>query len=283
MPPLVGLLDGPNLVVRSYHAAKLMGGHGPVFLFINALSRILREQAPTHFLIAWDHGSAARRAIYPQYKANRVGSESGLNGIGHDYVRDSLDFARLAGLPLYFEEGYEADDVIAAAHARHRARGDDVIIFSSDKDLLQLLDARTTQIRFSAGNAETDRWDAARFTEAHGYSPEHIVAMMALTGDPGDNVPGMRGVGPVKALKMLQAADWDLERAMEPHPDSRAVVALSRALVDLSAIPFELPCDVPVLAPTGPGSERWPELIKFCERRQMYTVIKRLESGSLWP
>lgn len=283
MGDLVVLLDGPNLAARAFHAARAsMGDSNAAFLFINSLSRLLRDERPDRFLICWDYpGPGWRNQLYPDYKANRPGGGGGDAG----YVGEVLDFCELAGLPVYCEPGYEADDVIAAAHARHRADADEVVILSSDKDLMQLLDECTAQVRFAAGNADTDRWDAARFLDCYGFTPDRWPLMTALTGDPGDNVPGVRGLGPKKALKLLQAADWVLAESLvgRPFEDLRAA-ELSLALVDLRRIDFQFPIDVPVFAPTDERSgARWSQLITYCEQREMHTVIKRLEAGLLWP
>ena len=107
--------------------------------------------------------------------------------------------------------------------------------------------------------------------------------MMALTGDTSDNVPGMRSIGPKKALKMLQSADWDLDRAMEAHPDSYAIVKTSQALVDLTYAPFEFPIDVPVFTPTTSADGRqWDALLAFCDLHRMATVRNRLIADRLW-
>ena len=105
---------------------------------------------------------------------------------------------------------------------------------SSDKDLLQLLSPRVRQIRLSSYDTPTDEWTEARFTHERDYKPHQLPYMMALMGDPGDGIPGLRGIGPKRAFKMLTGFDWDLATLIRSLPeDQQDIVVRSWALVDL--------------------------------------------------
>lgn len=280
------LVDGNNLAMRSFHAAQgkmsAAGENtGALQLFVNSLSMHVREERPDRLVICWDSGqSTMRLRIYPEYKAARRAKslEYGGSEPHHELFVMIKRFLLLCGIAQWSREGVEADDLIAAGWRRHRT--DQVVILSSDKDLLQLLDANTTQIRFATTGA--DRWTRERFLAERGFRPEQLPLVMALEGDTSDGVPGMRGIGPKKALKMLVAANWDLDQAMRAYPEHYAIVKTSQALVDLSWSPVEVE-DVPEFCPRNRTQfDGWSSLLAFCEHYQLRTIRQRLVGGDLW-
>lgn len=283
----VMLVDANNLAMRSFHAAKgamTAAGEstGALVLFVNSLAMHVRDERPDRLVLCWDGigGSWMRAKLYPQYKANRKRAAQPKPELHHDTFSMIIEFCDAAGIAQWRRVGYEADDLIA--NATWDNPDEKVIILSSDKDLLQLLTPNVVQIRFSSHGAPTDRWDRQRVIDEMHCTPEQIPLLMALTGDASDGIPGMHRVGPKKALKMLQDADWDLGRAMEPHPDSREIVRISAALVDLSQVKIELP-PVPVTNFTGPDSPRWQELLNLCSYYRLAVIHHRLLANGLWP
>lgn len=294
------ILDGNNLGMRSFHAANgsmSSGGMetGALHLFVQSLSMHVRAERPDRLFVAWDGGYVVRQQLYPDYKAGRRAAAAALATGDPGAVATSAEphhrlfwmirqFLKLANIGQALLPGTEADDLIAAAWRlyHHTER---VLILSSDKDMLQLLDENTEQIRFSSASAPTDRWNRTRVITELGYKPEQIPLMMALTGDTSDGVPGMRGIGPKKAFKMLSAAGWDLDRAMEPYPEHYSIVKTSQALVDLLDGPVRVTSPpVQPLAPTTRASdpERWGQLLDFCDAYELATIRKRLVDGELW-
>lgn len=283
------LLDANNLAMRSFHAARgKMSSQGEdtggLQLFVNALSMHVREEQPDRLVVCWDRGrSVMRSRLLPEYKMKRLGATTSAQDdpASQDLFTLIKSFLTLAGIEQWAEYGVEADDLIAAGWRTHEP-GEKVVILSSDKDLLQLLDEDTEQIRFSSSGAPTDRWTRQRVIDELGYLPEQIPLMMALTGDTSDNVPGMKGIGPVKALKMLREASWDLARAMEAHPGQHAVVMRSLACVDLLTDPVVEVGHVPHFRPVDPTGVPGSQLASFCEHYQLRTIYERFILGTLW-
>lgn len=289
------LVDSNNLLMRAVHAADRTGmgtpdgiATGALLIFINLLSRHIREEEPSHVLLAWDGGrSAFRTGLYPAYKAHR-GERSGSPDERGPFSQ-AKEFATLAGIHHVERLGWEADDIIAAVWQtlRREQPEDEVCILSGDKDLLQLLDARTYQVRPASPPADTDRWTAERVTERYGVPPEHLSKAMALIGDVGDNVPGVRGIGPVKAAKLLSASGWSLSGATaKMEPDKQAAARLSHALVDLRTMNYRqqglfLP-PPPVFAPTTFGGVYVHDLLGYLDRYLLESVRSRLAQGTLW-
>jgi DNA polymerase-1 len=282
------LVDGNNLAMRSFHAAHgamTSGGQetGSLQIFVTTLAKHIREENPSHLVVCWDSGDCTRRlALYPKYKAARRAKQAG-QGDPHRLLFQLIhSFLAKANIAQWAAEGIEADDLIATGWLRSSEKGK-VVILSADKDLLQLLiDNDTEVVRFATGGAE--RWDRRRFIEERGFRPEQLPLIMALEGDSSDGVPGMPRVGPVKALKMLQAANWDLDKAMEPYPEHRDIVMTSKKLVDLLDEVFAPLPAVPVFRPATPADQRqsWSELLDFCTLYELRMIRQRLIAGDLW-
>lgn len=289
------LIDGNNMLMRAVHAADRTGmgtpegiATGALLIFINLISRHIREEQPTHVLLAWDGGrSAFRTGMYPAYKAHRGERASSPDERGP--FSQAKEFCTLAGIHHVERPGWEADDIIAAVWQvlRREQSGDEVVILSGDKDLLQLTDTYTEQVRPASPPAPTDRWDMHRVREHYGVPPMHLSAALALIGDASDNIPGVRGIGPVKAAKMLMEAGGSLTKAMEARPAEDLVQArLCHALVDLRTMNYRqhglfVP-PPPEFAPTSFGGVYVQALLRYLDRYMLESVKSRLALGTLW-
>ena len=288
------LVDANNLLMRAVHAADRTGmgtpegiATGALLIFTNLLSRHIREEHPTHVLVAWDGGrSAFRTGLYPEYKAHRGERSSSPDERGP--FSQAKEFCTLAGIHHVERPGWEADDIIACVWQaiRREHPADEVCILSGDKDLLQLLDPRTYQVRPASPPAGTDRWTVSRVLDAYGVAPASLSAALALIGDPGDNVPGIHGIGPKKAAKML-AEHGSLTRAMEAvRPEELAQARLWHALVDLRTMNYrQQGLYVPIpprFAPTSFGGVYVTPLLRYLDRYMLESVKVRLTQGTLW-
>lgn len=278
------LVDGNNLLIRSFLAPK--GDMavdeietGTLVLFVNSLARHVRNERPDCMLVAWDGGhSAYRKHLFEGYKASRTEKISDEPTAPFALVQE---FLRLAGIPQLKLPGYEGDDLIAATWKATR-RKDRIVILSNDKDMLQLIEEGTEQIRFGKASDPVDRWNHARVIAEIGCRPKQIPAMMSLTGDKIDSIPGLPRVGPKTALKMLNQSDWRLDRVLPTLTrEQRQQVLINYSLVDLSEVPLELP-PPPHLDLVMPGHAKWPELLAFCEKYQLNQILNRLNKKTLW-
>jgi DNA polymerase-1 len=286
------LLDGNNALMRSVKAMQYSGlsnragaATGPLLAFVNTLSKHCREERPDLIAVAWDSRHHRwRQDVDPEYKIAR-------HDAPEDEFKDSSfalakEFLSLARIPQYDVPGVEADDVIAAHWRLWRRRsmdGDRLVIVSSDKDFLQLLDPGVEQVRLGSADTDTDRWDADRVHRDLGYQPRHAPAVMALVGDKIDNVVGVHGVGPKKAVKMLAAVDWDLE-ALDYDDETKARLRTNLTLVDLRTERHEVVVSPPgAYKPTNPASGlAYEALVEFLTRHQMNSILGRLNRGELW-
>jgi 5'-3' exonuclease len=306
MDEKVLLVDGDNILIRAVKAVEYGRSSmtaadgtptGPLLIFINSLSRYVSEVKPDRMVICWDHGPCLwRRALYSGYKASRsyvadvvdpVGQEPELKTISRALAREYCTFA---GLSHVDRAGWEADDLIGAYWRLHnQALWDRVTILSNDKDFMQLLDAPTRQVRVSSADTPTDVWDEFRVVTERGCTPEQIPSVMALTGDTSDGVPGVRGIGPKTAVKLLKQAGWDLDLIDSPRvAQERSAVRTYRRLVDLRTPPVDhngFSLDVAPVSPfrpTLPGDVMYVHLTAFLERLGMNSVVERIQQATLW-
>ncbi len=199
----VYLVDGSAYIYRAYHAIRpLSTSTGlpthAVYGFTTILRRILREKKPECLAVAWDtKGPVFRHKIYSEYKANRPPMPDDLVP-QIPYIHKIVDAYNILSME---HEDKEADDLIAAAV--RRLAGDDcrVVIVSGDKDLLQLVSKNV--ILWDPMN---DRlMDEQKVLEKYGVSPVQLLDYLALTGDSADNIPGVPGIGPKTAQKLIAA------------------------------------------------------------------------------
>jgi 5'-3' exonuclease len=136
-----------------------------------------------------------RNEIYPAYKANREPAPEALQ----QQFSWCKDLARHAGLPVYADGRFEADDLIASLAGHCRTRQQTICVVSGDKDLAQLVGEHDSWWDF----ARRRRLDQAGVLAHFGVRPDQIAEFLALTGDPVDNIPGVPGIGPKTACALL--------------------------------------------------------------------------------
>jgi DNA polymerase I len=200
------LIDGNSILFRAYYAsnygALMRTSQGvetnAVFTFANMLMKALEVLKPTHVLVAFDSGvKGVRNDWFPEYKGTRKELDPSLVS-QFPLVREFLDAADIVRHQL---DGIEADDIIGSM--AHRFPGDEVMILTSDKDLLQLIDTDITVYLMKTGITDLLKMDLAALAAQYNLVPQQIVDLKSLMGDPSDNIPGVMGVGEKTALKLL--------------------------------------------------------------------------------
>lgn len=250
-----------------------------LFGFFNTLQKLLQERPFDAIAAALDSRTKTfRHEIDPNYKANRPETPPAL-------IKQIGATARLLpklGIPILQKDGFEADDFIATATREARAAGWAVEIFSGDKDLTQLVDAHAVMLgqEKKTGEFITSGVEAVR--EKWGVSPAQIPDLFAIIGDASDNVPGVKGIGPKGAAKLL--ADWgtldaiyaNLEKVQpkgiqEKLAVSRENAFLSKKLVTLDAELGEIPAtETLVLAPVDQAA-----VLESLRDWELSTIIRR--------
>ncbi len=203
MPHLV-LIDGPNYVFRAFHAVRhnLTNSNGEptnaVFGYVQMLRSILKDIGPTHVAVAFDpKGGNFRNRMYAEYKAHRPPMPEELVP-QWTWVHEITDAFRLNRICI---QDFEADDVIATLAKQAEAKGWDVTIVSTDKDLMQLVSDKVWML----DTMKRIEYGAEEVKEKWGVGPDRIQDLLALAGDSADNIPGVPGIGPKTAVQLLEA------------------------------------------------------------------------------
>ncbi|MDF2780240.1 MAG: polymerase [Geminicoccaceae bacterium] len=276
------LIDGSGYIFRAFFALPPLTDPkglpvGAVYGFCNMLFRLVQDMAGDQLVVVFDKGKASfRDAIYPDYKANRLEPPDDL-APQFPLVREA---ALAVGLPVIELEGYEADDIIATYARAAREAGREVIIVSSDKDLMQLIRAGV-QMYDPMKQKAIDRAEViARF----GVGPELVRDVLALAGDTSDNVPGVPGIGVKTAAQLLQEFG-DLEGLLanaatirQPKRRENLLEHAEQARVSQKLVTL---CEtVPSLTPLErlyDGALDYAGLLEFARKHGFRSLAQRLE------
>ena len=291
------LIDGSAYIFRAYHRLPPLTNPrgvpvGAVYGYTTMLWKLAADlhaaDGPTHLAVILDKGSITfRNALYDQYKANRPPPPEDLVP-QFPLIRDAT---RAFSLPCIEEDNLEADDLIASYARAATAQGWNVTIVSSDKDLMQLVGkCQNGACIDMLDTMKNQRIDVAEVIEKFGVVPDKVGDVLALMGDAVDNVPGIRGIGPKTATKLIQE-HGDLEAALAAAPDMKAgklreslieqadMARLSRQLVALKE-----DCDLPVaLEDFALGAIPPEPLAAFLSEHGFTSLLRKLGVASAAP
>jgi DNA polymerase-1 len=290
------LVDGSSYIFRAYHRLPPLTDPegtpvGAVYGYTTMLWKLATDldeaDGPTHLAVILDaSGKSFRNDIFPEYKANRPPPPEDLVP-QFPLIRDAT---RAFSLPCIEEQGLEADDLIATYARAAQEQGWDVTIVSSDKDLMQLVGEREGP----NGPARIDMLDTMKSQRIYieeveakfGVKPELVGDVLALMGDSVDNIPGIYGIGPKTASKLI-AEHGSLTAALDFAPEmkksklkerlleSRQDAEMSRVLVTLKE-----DCDLPQPLDEFKLDGVPPEpLAAFLEKHGFSSLLRRLDSG----
>jgi DNA polymerase-1 len=201
------LVDGHSMAYRAFFALPVENFStstgqvtNAVYGFTSMLINVLRDEQPTHVVVAFDVSRATFRSeVYAEYKANRSSSPQEFSG-QVALIKEVLAALRV---PVVEKEGYEADDVIATLTRQATAKGFEVVVSTGDRDALQLVTDDVTLLYPLRGVSELVRMTPPVVEERYGVPPERYPDVAALVGESSDNLPGVPGVGNKTAAKWL--------------------------------------------------------------------------------
>ena len=282
----VYLIDGSGYIFRAFHALPPLTRPsdglpiGAVHGFCNMLWKLLREtkgeKRPTHIAVIFDHSRVSfRHAISPDYKAHRPETPPELVP-QFPLIRDAVRAFKVACIE---QEGFEADDIIATYARQAAEAGGEVVIVSSDKDLMQLIEHGVSMLD-TMKNKEINEPEVI---EKFGVTPDKVVDVQALAGDATDNVPGVPGIG-IKTASELIREYGDLETLLAKAPlikqkmrrerliEFADQARLSRRLVELDRnVPVERPLDHTAVEEPDPHA-----LLTFFQSMEFNSLTKRI-------
>lgn len=199
------LIDGNSIANRAFYAIPLLnsskGQHtNAVYGFATMLNKLIEDEQPTHFLVAFDASKKTfRTEKYKDYKGTRMKTPPELSE-QFDAIKELLASYRI---PAYELEGYEADDIIGTWTKLADEREVETLVVTGDKDLLQLSSKHVTIALTRKGISETVRYTPEQIEQDYGLQAKQIIDLKGLMGDSSDNIPGIPGIGEKTGLKLL--------------------------------------------------------------------------------
>ncbi len=278
------VIDAVGYLFRSYYAIKRMTNPegkstNALYGFIRSIQKIIKDFSPSHMVAVFDGpgNKDSRTALYPEYKSHRTGMPEDLAY----QLPWAHTFCQLSGIPMLSVPGVEADDTMGSIAKWAEKEGAIVYLCSSDKDLCQLVNDNVFLLQTFKDNLLLDK---EKVEEVYGVSPSQIVDLLAIMGDASDNIPGISGMGPKTAEKLLKEYG-DLSTLLE-HPERVKNASWQKKLIDekenaiISQKLATLQLDVPF--PEDPSffhlsPPQIEELKSFYQDKHYLSLIKELE------
>jgi DNA polymerase-1 len=279
------IVDGDSFAHRYYHALpksirRKDGGAGNLLDGVGGLLvRLWQEERPRAALVAWDTLTVPtyRHEALSAYQSGRVFDAE---------LLDQLDLApRLVesmGFAAAKEDGYEADDFLAAGVAFEEGRGGTALVASGDRDTFQLASERTTILQPQTGGGPLARIGPAEVRERYGVDPVQVPDFIALRGDPSDGLPGAKGIGEKTARELLGEHETleallklpiglrpRVRQALEEQADE---LRAFREIATLQAAGVERPPDAPTDFAGAASAARERSMNRLSERLEAWSA-----------
>ncbi len=285
------VIDGSSLIHRAFFALPPLmtkqGIHtGAVYGLCNMLLKLLDEVKPRYMAVAFDKSRKTFRSrLYAEYKAQRKTTPSELS----EQFPLAMRVLGALGISTLELDDYEADDIIGT-FAVHAPQDVEVIIVTGDRDELQLVDKRTKVFYTKRGITDIQVFDEAEFAANYdGLVPAQLIELKGLMGDTSDNIPGVPGVGPKTALKLikeygnvetvLQNIEGIAGKALKAKLEANRESALLSK--QLATICTDAPVDTAMQAyELAPLKEDARALLQDLEFRNMYDRFAALLGGA---
>jgi len=285
MSETVLLIDGMYLVFSSFYSNRNMRTlkgepTGATYGFITRTENLIRDLNPHRIGVAFDvREKTFRHELFPGYKAKRLSPPEELIA----QLPHIKEYLLARGIPAFELPGFEADDIIAGISRDEDARGNQVVIFTADKDLFQLVTAENNITIYHPKLKE--KLGADGIKEHYGVSPDRIVDYLSLTGDSSDNIPGVPGIGEKTAKKLIDQygslddlvnhLDELPEKIRKKFEENTESLRISKQLIDLAGAPrldVKINFDAFKNEITGP-------LLELYEKLSFSSLLKRLQSA----
>ncbi len=285
MNKTIMVIDGNSLLHRAFYAIPVLSNKKGVFTnavygFMNMLLKVIQDYEPYSLAVAFDRKAPTfRHLAYEDYKGTRQKAPEELVP-QFELIRELL---QLMCIPIYELDGYEADDILGTVSQSCGNEDNHVLLVTGDKDALQLISDHTEVLLTKKGISVMQRYDADELAEEYGLTPKQFIDMKGLMGDTSDNIPGVPGIGPKTAIKLLKEYDT-LENVLDNTENVKGnklkenlTIYRQHALLskDLATIRCDVPIDCNILSQPLEITTT-PELKEFLMDLELNTLIDRL-------
>ncbi len=287
-PPTAYLVDGSAFVHRAYHAIRgLSNSKGlptnAVFGFTRMLLKLIQDRSPEFAAIFFDaKGPTFRHRIFKDYKANRPPMPEDL-ALQIPYIKRVVEGFKLSAVE---RPGYEADDLIGTVSRSAQEAGFDVVMVTGDKDFMQLV----TEKAVLWDPMKDKGTDLKGLTAEYGIKPAQLADVFGLSGDSTDNIPGIPGIGPKRALELIRRFETleslyaNLEAVTQPKLKKNLLEYRDQAFLSrsLAVIDTRVPVDFDPehFRLKGPDPILLSDLFKELEFRQLSDAFREPRDSS---
>ncbi len=276
------IIDGNAILHRAFHAMPPLTTRSgepinAVYGLVSMFLRVIQDLKPDYIAVAFDEKEKTfRHKEFEKYQSQRPPTADELSS----QFGKARDFFKAVGVPIYSKPGFEADDVIGTIADKSK---DDVVIITGDRDILQLVNDKIKLYMPIVGLANAKLYDAAAATERMGVPPEEIPDYKALVGDASDNYPGVGGIGPKTAEKLLEKYEsidniYAHLQDIEPKTRQKLIDGKNDAKLfhRLATIVKDVPIEIDF-----PQMEKWkidsPEVFNLFEKFGFKTLTDRIK------
>jgi DNA polymerase-1 len=284
------LLDGTALAYRAHFAMARSGlstpdgrPTGATYGFTMTLRRILEQERPERIAVAFDPpGPTFRHEQFADYKATRERMPEDLIS----QLDDMRAIVRAHGIPIFERPGYEADDVIGTLCKRAEAAGEEVLLVTGDKDLMQLVSDRVKLYNVFKPKVDLVIEGLEEVRAKFGTTPDHVIDVLAIMGDSSDNIPGVKGIGEKGATKLIHdfgSVAGVLEHLDEVKGKAREYIERDREQLLMSLDLVTIRTDVPLepgLECVGPAEPNQGELLALFHRLDFQSLASKVAAGN---
>ncbi len=277
------ILDGSSLVYRAYYALPKFTTSqgkptGATLGFLNMVTKLLCTYRPFIVIVAFDHPQKTfRHELHRAYKAQRKPMPEDLK----PQLEDIEVLLGSMGFPVIERAGFEGDDLIGSAVEQLKV-DHSIIVVTADLDLLQLVSGQVVLLQPVKGVTQLKKIDEEVFFKEWGLSPAQIVDVLALAGDPSDNIPGVPGIGEKTAAKLIQrfgSVEEILSHQSSLNPSLAQALKTYRARIEENLVLLKIRTDVPIevsLHEWDTQKIQWDAFLRKLEELELKNLRKRM-------
>ncbi|MCL2401408.1 MAG: DNA polymerase I [Oscillospiraceae bacterium] len=277
-------LDGNSIINRAFYGIRALNAPdgtptNAVYGFLNILLKLIAEESPDALCVTFDLPEPTfRHQQYDEYKSHRKPMPEEL-ALQMPVIKEVLD---ALNIPRYEQSGWEADDILGTLAKKCTDAGCECVIVTGDKDALQLVSdfTRIKHVKSQKGQTITKDYTESAFVEEYGFTPEKMIDLKALMGDPSDNIPGVAGVGEKTAMDLVQRFGGIREiygrlDTLDIKDAVRKKLSAGKESADLSYDLAKICCDAPV------AFEVQDNLRREANNDEAFTIFRKLGFKSL--
>ena len=285
--PTLFLIDGSNYVYRAFYAIRELSNSkgfptNAIYGFTTMLLKLLKDWKPEYIAIAFDvKGPTFRHDAFEAYKATRKATPDSLI----PQIPFIKDIVRGFSIPVLEQQGIEADDIIGTLARKYAEIGIKTVIVSGDKDMMQLISDDIIMI----DTMKDVTYDVEAVKKRFGVGPEKVVEILGLAGDQSDNIPGVPGIGPKNAQRLIEEfgsvegvlTNIDKVRNPKTRESLREFAEQARMSRDLATIKTDADFDIDLDSSrySGPDNETLKKLFKEFEFSSLLQELKIKEES----